>query len=136
MELRKKVRDSIKMRDGERFSLGAEWGKVWVHVRAMGGAYADDLAKRRRDLFKEFGGEDVPTDRDGQAQIEALIARVLVDAGSDDPADTIDGKPVTLDTLTALMREPGASSLANAVIVAASKVGLHREETKRVAEGN
>jgi len=136
MELRTKIRDRIKMRDGEKIMLGGEWGKVWVHVRVMGGAYNDDLAKRRRDLFQEFGGEEVPTDRDGQAQVEALLARVLVDAGSDDPTDTFDGRPVTLEVLSEIMREPGATSLVNAVIVAASKVGLHREKAKKEAVGN
>ena len=136
MELRKKVRDRIKMRDGEWIALGAEYGDVEVLVRVMGGAYNDDLNARRRDLYKEFGGmEAVPSDRDGQAMTEALIARVLVDVkGGKD--DTIDGAPVDMESFSALLREPGATTLVNAVMVAASKVGLHREETKKAATGN
>lgn len=136
MELRRNVRDKIKMRDGEWLPLGSDFGQVQVLVRAMGGAYADDLSARRRDLYREFGGMDaVPTDRDGHAQVEAIIARVLVDVKGG-PDDTIDGEPVTLAAFQALMREPGAASLVNAVIVAASKVGLHREEAKKTAAGN
>ncbi len=136
MELRKVVRDRIKMRDGEWIALGAEYGKVEVLVRAMGGAYNDDVNERRRALYKEFGGMDaVPSERDGQAMTEALIARVLVDVrGGED--DTIDGEPLNMDNFCALLREPGATGLVNALIVAATKVGLHREETKKAAAGN
>ncbi len=136
MELRKVVRDRIKIRDGEWIALGAEYGKVEVLVRVMGGAYNDDINARRRDLYKEFAGaENVPSDRDGQAMTEALIARVLVDVKGG-PEDTIDGKPIDLNAFTALLREPGATQLVNAVIIASSKVGLHREEAKKEATGN
>lgn len=136
MELRKTVRDRIKMRDGEWIALGAEYGKVEVLVRAMAGAYVDDLGARRRDLYREFNGaEQVPTDRENQAQTEALIARVLVDVKGG-PDDTIDGAPVSLENFTALLREPGATALVNAVIVAASKVGLARDAERKAAAGN
>lgn len=136
MELRKITRDAAAMRAGEWHPLGPEFGGVEVNVSAMGGAYTDHLGNLRRVLARQYGGPDlIPAEEEGKAITEAVIAKVLNGVRAK-PDDTIDGAPVTMENFTALMREPGAVVVVNAVMAASSRVGYQRENTVKAAVGN
>lgn len=136
MELRKQVRDPVAMRTGEWQPLGPEYGGIEVKVRAMAGAYTDDLANRRRALARQHGGIDsIPTDAESKAITEAVIKTVLIDVRGG-KADTLDGEPVALENFSELLREGGAVSLVNAIMQASARVGHVRESDAAEAVGN
>lgn len=134
-DLRALVRDSKTMRDGEWVSLGQEWLNIQVLVRGLGHDYNDNINGRQRALAKAYPGREVPSEMAAAEMTEALIECALVDAKA--PEDVLlDGQPVTLETFSKLLREPGATELVNAVILATNRVGRAKTETVKAAKGN